>query len=357
MLQQFFFSGFLSLVMASTVLANEMRLNHIQIIGTHNSYHIEPQKEILAALNSMHHEDLSFSLQYTHPSMREQLGIQNIRHLELDVFYDPEGNHYSKRKGLELVGIHAPKIPELSLPGFKVLHIQDLDFLTQCILLTKCLQDIKKWSDENPQHLPIFINIEPKFQSIEGTPAIDFTVPLPIDEHFLKDLDQEITSVIPREKILTPDDVRGSYSTLEKALLETGWPLLHQVLGKFIFIFDNSGDGRDLYLKMHPGLQDAVLFTTAKAVGLPESAIFFEGDLARIPSLVRSGYIVRTRADGGPKDAQQNNVVGRDAALSSGAHLVDTDYPVPDPRFSADYQVTFSNNKKARCNPLFTCAE
>jgi hypothetical protein len=47
--------------------------------------------------------------------------------------------------------------------------------------------------------------------------------------------------------------------------------------------------------------------------------------------------------------ARSNDTTQRDAALSSGAQFISTDYPVPDLRFS-DYQVTLPGGHIARCN-------
>ena len=49
--------------------------------------------------------------------------------------------------------------------------------------------------------------------------------------------------------------------------------------------------------------------------------------------------------------ARTNDTTQRDAALSSGAHFISTDYPVPNPDFS-EYQVTLPGGRVARCNPV-----
>ena len=70
-----------------------------------------------------------------------------------------------------------------------------------------------------------------------------------------------------------------------------------------------------------------------------------------IESLVEQGYMVRTRADADTLPARSGDTTQRDAALSSGAHFVSTDYPVPNLDFS-DYQVTLPGDGIARCNPV-----
>lgn len=75
------------------------------------------------------------------------------------------------------------------------------------------------------------------------------------------------------------------------------------------------------------------------------------GSFEEIQSLVRAGFLVRTRADAGTVEARANDVARRDKALASGAQLASTDYPEPDPRF-AEYTVRFENGVVVRANPV-----
>ncbi len=70
-----------------------------------------------------------------------------------------------------------------------------------------------------------------------------------------------------------------------------------------------------------------------------------------IETLVKQGYMVRTRADADTVQARSGDTTQRDAALSSGAQFISTDYPVPNPDFS-DYQVRLPGDGIARCNPV-----
>src|SRR6056297_2951072 len=72
-----------------------VRLHQIQVIGTHNSYHIAPRGavyEAIAATNAT----LAGSIDYTHRPLPEQFTQLGIRQIELDVFADPEGGRYAK---------------------------------------------------------------------------------------------------------------------------------------------------------------------------------------------------------------------------------------------------------------------
>ncbi len=90
--------------------------------------------------------------------------------------------------------------------------------------------------------------------------------------------------------------------------------------------------------------------------GRPEAAFVILNDPVQyqdsIQKLVRSGYLVRTRADEGTKEARQGDYRRLEAALSSGAQFISTDCYLPDERFRTHYQVQLSGKGVARCNPV-----
>src|SRR5262249_7886600 len=146
--------------------------------------------------------------------------------------------------------------------------------------------------------------------------------------------DAEILSGLGREKLITPDDVRGNYPSLEAAVLAQAWPSLESARGKFLFVLDEEGQKRDSYIDGHPSLRGRVMFTNS-AEGHPEAAFRIvneaKQDTAYIQYLVRSGYYVRTRADADAVEARKNDYSRWQAALISGAQIISTDYAQPDP--------------------------
>src|SRR5690606_28541344 len=105
-------------------------------------------------------------------------------------------------------------------------------------------------------------------------------------------------SVFPEDRILTPDDVRGSRPTLEEAILQDGWPAIDDIRGQVLFLLDNK---RNEYLVGNPTLEGRVAFTPSFA-GQPDAAFVKRNNplgtnLAEIQALVEAGYVVRTRAD------------------------------------------------------------
>jgi hypothetical protein len=325
--------------------------NEIQVLGTHNSYHIAPRPQLLSLLVAFDSAFAAFD--YTHLPLDEQFSTEGIRQIELDVFADPMGGLYHLRRGLILIGQPADAgLPELLQPGFKVLHVQDVDFETTCTTFVGCLRTIKAWSDAHPDHLPVTVLVEAKDDPIPDPVNLGFTVPIPIGTPEFDALDAEIRSVFSKKQLLVPDDLRHGRPTLEEAILTIGWPRLGSVRGKVLFLLDNASK-RAAYLDGHPSLEGRVLFTNSTP-GQPDAAFVEMNDALdpSIPSVVAAGYLVRTRADADTVEARAGDTGPRDATLASGAQFVSTDYPVPNPAFGTGYFVEIPGGMPARCNPV-----
>ncbi len=343
-------------VAAGATTAGEPRLNQIQVIGSHNSYHIAPTEAILQLIASTG-KSRAQGLDYTHRPLGEQFGQLGIRQIELDVFADPKGGMFADphlRKLVKNRGKDPGPDPnaegKLHKPGLKVLHVQDVDFRTHASTFIDALKQVRAWSKANPRHVPILVLVELKDESIFALP----TKPVSFGPEELDGVDAEILSVFDRSEILTPDRVRGRFSTLPEAIKARGWPTLAEVRGLVMFALDNENAVRDRYLKGHPALQDRVMFTSV-APSDP-AAVWFKAndpikDFDRIQKLVRDGFLVRTRADADTAHARSNDTKQRDKALASGAQFVSTDYPEPDRRLT-DYSVRFPGGVVARPNPV-----
>ena len=192
--------------------------------------------------------------------------------------------------------------------------------------------------------------MELKGDALPGLPA----KPVPFGSDELDSVDAEILSVFTKNEILTPDRLRGEFGSLPQAIGSRGWPTIDEVRGMVMFALDNDGSVRDLYLRGHPALRGRLMFATV-AHDDPAAAWFKVNnpirDYERIKSLVREGYLVRTRADADTVQSRKNDVRQREKALSSGAQFVSTDYAEPDRRFS-DYRVGFGGGQVARSNPI-----
>ncbi len=346
----------LTLLLASapllTVSAQDdnLKINQIQIIGSHNSYKkaIEPALyKVISAKDSL--KQLS-GLEYEHIAISEQLTM-GLRNLEIDIYADTKGGKYAHPKGLDLAKTDDAYDPDgkMNRPGFKVFHVIDIDFRTSVLTFEDCLKELKKWSDEHPDHTPVFITLEPK----DGDANRFGTVPEMFTPKLFDEADAEIRKYLGNSKLITPDDVRGKYATLEEAVLNGNWPTLKQARGKFLFILDNSDKKRDMYMMGHPSLRERVVFVNAQP-GTPEAAAMFRNnpDDDAIPGLIKKGYIIRTRADADTKEARANDYSHFEAAKKSGAQIITTDYYKPSTFFNSAYHVKFDDGGYFRINPL-----
>ncbi len=331
-----------------------LRLNQIQVLGSHNSYHQRVDQPVFDEIAKVS-QALADSLDYGHRPLPEQFSEHGVRAIELDVFADPDGGLFASPLGLRLLtGDPNATLPELEAPGFKVFHVQDIDFRSSCGTFVACLQQVKAWSDAHPGHVPLMIQVEAKDDALPNVGEFVFVVPKQINDPELDALDAEIRSVFGPDQLITPDDVRGARATLEEAVRLDGWPTLAASRGKVFFTLDNGGRVRDAYIAQHPGLVGRVLFVDAEPPAAEAGFVKLNdpiADFAHIQDVVGRGFIVRTRADADTTQSRNGDTTMREAALNSGAQFVSTDYEVPDPRFT-DYSVSIPDGTPARCNPI-----
>ena len=352
------------------ISADELKLNQVQIIATHNSYHLKTDKAVFRFLQFLHHARFlpkglnPDELDYTKDSLSVQLGQYNVRGLELDVWRDPKGGRFYHRKGKAYVWKRTTSgVQELKQPGFKILHIPDFDFNTTNYTFKGALIEIKRWSDANPGHLPLFINIESEVAAPgdhKRAPK-NLTHALPWDSSAVEDLDNEVKSVFgPNlDDVITADKVRGNYSTLEQAVLAGNWPTIGASRGKVVFIIDEHANVAELYKAGHPSYKGRAMFVYVRP-GTPESAFVILNGPKRgqdkIIQCVKKGYIVRTRSDGGTDQARTGDYSDMEAAFSSGAQIISTDYYKPDYRSGSkgwtDYHVLFPQGSMSRVDTI-----
>ncbi len=337
---------------ATAGVDDDVHLNEIQVVGSHNSYKkmvSDPEEKLRrSVINGA--ADL---MQYQHEPLGTQFQSRKVRQIELDVYLDQSGGLYADPLLRSAAGV-GPYDPKMNQPGIKVLHIQDVDYASTCLTFVDCLTQVKTWSDANPSHVPIAILVELKDDPLDF-PGFTFTTPEKWTAGNIGSIDDEIRSVMDDSELLTPDDVRGSHPTLEDAVTTDGWPTLGESRGKVMFMMDNEGGYRSDYLSGHPTLEDRVLFTNANP-GDPDAAFVKRNNPldTSIPGLVSDGYVVRTRSDGDTREARANNTGPRDAAFASGAQWVSTDYEGPGLAvgFTTPYVVEIPGGTVARCNPV-----
>ena len=285
----------------------QVRMNEIQFIGSHNSYKQQMPFFYFWLLRLIDGEGAK-ALEYWHPPIADQLEL-GLRKLELDFFYDAVSGE------------------------FPVGHIQVIDMETSCTSLRACLREIRQWSDRNPDHVPIWISFNLKDQAIPLLPDPQLFTP-----QALTSIDVIVKEIIG-DRLIYPRDV-----------VDREWPLLAESRGKILLILDEGGEKRDWYLK---GWRDRPMFVSvdedheAAAIMIINDPV---RDFDRIKSLVKQGYLVRTRADSGTQEARSNDTVRRNKAFQSGSQAISTDYFLATNPFDSKYRVNIEG--EIRCNPV-----
>lgn len=287
---------------------DELRMNHLQVRGTHNSYHVAP-------------DPLPPTVPqwgYTMAPLDEQLQRQAVRQVELDIHVGPDG-------------------------GFEVYHIPAIDAGTTCLAFDDCLRLLKDWSDAHPWHVPLMVLLEPK----------DDIDDLKLDDRY-DDIDAAIRAVWPEDRLLTPDDVRGDHATLRARLEADGWPTLGSVRGQAMFVLLDEGTHRANYLADHPNLEGRAMWARG-GMGEPWGALLEYGnpvrDEEKIVAAVAAGYLVRTSA-GDAGDPPETGLAQIAAAIRIGAHYISTDFPAP--TGDDGYAIALPDGAPANCNPVTT---
>jgi hypothetical protein len=116
----------------------------------------------------------------------------------------------------------------------------------------------------SPDHEPVFILLEAKSDPIPIFPGSK--PPLPFTAQSFDELDADLFRVIGRDRIVTPDQVRGSYPTLEAGVKAGNWPKLKDARGKFVFLLLTAldTDGLSGYVGGHPNLEGRAAFLESK---------------------------------------------------------------------------------------------
>jgi hypothetical protein len=284
---------------------DELRISDVQAKGTHNSYHVE--------MAGNHVPDWA----YSQPPLEQQLAV-GVRQIELDLTLDVDVGH------------------------FEVYHVPLADEGSTCRRFTDCLRALKGWSDRYPGHHPIYVQLEPK----------DGFVP-EIAEAYFAQLEGEITSVWPRERVVAPADVQGAAPSLRPALAERGWPPLGTMRGKVLFALDDTGDVRRAYTRGDNDLDGRLLFVDSRpeqpyaAIAVLNDPI---ADAAAIRAAVAARLLVRTRADADGVEPRRGDRSRMEAALGCGAHFISSDFVVTMP--GVDYLLAVPGGAPLRCNPV-----
>jgi len=316
--------GFMPSVSFSDEVAGgeDLKMNQIQVVGTHNSYHLMPGNNSTLKANT---GQKVYPWAYSHLPLDQQL-TNGVRNLELDCHFYPD--------------------------GIQIFHALGIDNKTHQKLFVDNLVTIRDWSLQHPNHVPLIVLLELKeyTRAKKGRPKRIF------DDDGLKQLDDEVLSVFETDHLIRPDDIRGDAKSLRAAVIDKGWPSLESVRGKIMFVIHSRNIRIHQYADGEPSLKDKPLFMQALTADVPYAGVLILNDPYNdlIPKLVKQGFIVRTRGDANLKEAFAGDTTRRDQAFASGAHIITTDYPAGEAHKSTAYVVSVGLGLAARPNPANT---
>ncbi len=321
-----------------------LKINQVQVLGSHNSYRPVASATTQARLNERV-GDAARGLDYGHPPLEAQLNL-GVRQFEFDPYVDREGGRYAEPDG------DAAHLAVMRQPGLKVLHMPVVDQESHCLTLKACFAAIADWSRRHPRHDVIFITVDTKEapSTITGIAS-----PLLYENRDLDAIDATARAVFGRNRLITPDQVRGRFATLREAVLARNWPTVAAARGKIMIILDSNPRIAALYRTGHPNLAGRALFGVY-GEDQPEASVFNIQDPiaeeARIDRLVRQGFIVRSRSDANTIEARTHSLKRFQAAARAGAQIISSDYypGAPDP-LGLHFEVRMANGYAQR-NPV-----
>ena len=325
-----------------------LRLDQVQVVGTAESYKQRPDTALMTLIR-MGGKDNAEALDYGLAPIPAQLD-NDVRGLQFDVAYDPKGGAYKMPAGANMAMDLLPDdyLKAMAKPGFKVIHVLDVDYRSSCLALQDCLKQVANWSKAHPRHLPIFISLR---INDAKTPMPGATTPAACDEAALNALDDEIRAAFPADQVITPDKLQGSHASLREAATAHAWPSLAQARGKVIFVLNDEAARIKTYQGSRKSLEGRMMFVAADEasplaafISLPDPV----KDQPRIRQAAHDGLMVITRADAETREARKNSDIRRNAAFASGAQIIQTDFASADPAIGP-YRVSLADDPTAMC--------
>ena len=299
-------------------LESGIKFNELRYIATHNSYQTESIDELKTIYRNL--SDLTFGLvpaqtaDFVSPTVTEQFD-SGIYSLELDVeVLDENGD-------VTFVCMHAPQT----------------QMTTSCYNLALTLKEISMWSDNNPNHLPITIIIEPKgfFLPTKNLNIFNFG--------YADELDALLREGLG-DKLFTPADMLRDYESFEAMRAADDWCEVKDMLGKVLVLLHDC-NATEKYIKLDNSLKSQAMFPMLREGDADRDCASFL--LINNPEKCDGSYInekkfiVRTRADTFTQVKEER----RKNAFACGAQIISTDYPVKKGMAADDSAVSFENCK------------
>lgn len=325
-------------------------INQIQVLGSHNSYKIEIDPGVLLKFATFDAANAR-ALDYGHIPLEDQLNA-GLRQLELDVYFDPKGGLYALPIGEQWITRRDKPFDSDGLmkrPGFKVLHLADVDYRSHCLTLKICLDTIKQWSDDHPRHVPIAISLNLKDSPLISVPG--HVVPEKYTKQAFDALESEILEIFDHNEIITPDQVKSS-----SKIPYSKWPKLGAARGKVLMMLDAPLAKTGIYMGSSQHLDDRLLFVTSAESSQTGGYAVITNPVKhgkRMARLVSAGWLLRTMSEQNTVEARALDYTRATLAFASGAQYISTDYYLPDKRFGRGYHIgSLPGGSTVRCNPV-----
>ncbi len=294
-----------------------LKFNEMSFIATHNSYQttaIDETKKLYTSLS-----DLTFGIynaekiEFESETLTDQLNC-GLRSFELDIeTFDRDGDI-----------------------SFTCMHSPYFEMSTSCYDFSLALKEIALWSDNNPDHLPITIIIEPKktFLPLKDMKYFSLDYALALDDVLREGLG---------EKLFTPADMLRDYESFGEMRAADDWCKVRDMLGKVVVLLHDCGVTED-YIAVDSSVKTQAMFPMLREEDVDRDCTSFilcnvPGELLEIKNDVmgEKKIMVRTRSDKFGEITDKR----REDAFASGANIISTDYPVRTDNKLDDYVVAF----------------
>ena len=304
-------------------LESGLKFNEISFLATHNSYQSPAVDETFDLYNSL--ENVSFgafkgdAAAFWSETLTNQLN-SGIRSFEMDIeVFDRDG--------------------EIS---FTCMHNPYFEMATSCYDFALAMKEIAMWSDNNPDHLPLTIIVEPKTTFIPLKDMKKFSI------GYADDFDAMLRETLG-DKLFTPDDMLGDYESFGAMRADDGWCEVKDMLGKVLILLHEGGTTED-YIDSDPTLRSQAMFPMLRIKDIERDCASFilcnaPGTILEMADeIAESRVICRTRADKFTSVTEKRLT----EAMASTAQIVSTDYPPRTDSTPESYVVSFGNRTTVR---------
>ena len=282
--------------------AQNVKINEIAVIGTHNSYQMtetSANRMMMKLLNFITFGAVLDKTDFEMDTFTQQLE-HGVRNLELDIETADDKGDIS----------------------FVVSHHPLLENVSSAYNFEKALEEIALWSDHNPGHLPVYLLIEPKGNVPPVNNLKSYTV------EYALELDKVIRQSLG-DRLLTPKDAMGEFTSLEEMRMNDSWPTLKSAAGKIIVLM-HTCDVTPEYIAVDETISTQAMFPMLEFEDIDKSYASFI--LANKPknaannksiTIDEKNLMVRTRADSYPTFSDERYGYTEEC----GSHIITTDYP------------------------------